>query len=193
MELDDICRLFHRYNFDNDTEFQSGLEKIFKTSSLETPERFMQAKILYFSKKFKKKITTTDYENWLKNTNVAADKKTIKDKEITEDKDFNTPKQTNDLNINTCVSTDETDFSVSETQDDSKIKVKNIQKWREGIEIKTVLSDRENCEGPSFGQVIDMVSKGIPLPGLTDLEIKPLDMEPTMTKMERKAKPWEQG
>uniref|UniRef100_A0A8W8I196 Uncharacterized protein n=1 Tax=Magallana gigas TaxID=29159 RepID=A0A8W8I196_MAGGI len=144
----------------------SGLEKIFKTSSLETPERFMQAKILYFSKKFKKKITTTDYENWLKNTNVAADKKTIKD---------------------------ETDFSVSETQDDSKIKVKNIQKWREGIEIKTVLSDRENCEGPSFGQVIDMVSKGIPLPGLTDLEIKPLDMEPTMTKMERKAKPWEQG
>ncbi|XP_065942504.1 uncharacterized protein [Magallana gigas] len=115
------------------------------------------------------------------------------DKEITEDKDFNTPKQTNDLNINTCVSTDETDFSVSETQDDSKIKVKNIQKWREGIEIKTVLSDRENCEGPSFGQVIDMVSKGIPLPGLTDLEIKPLDMEPTMTKMERKAKPWEQG
>lgn len=50
MELDDICRLFHRYNFDNDTEFQSGLEKIFKTSSLETPERFMQAKILYFSK-----------------------------------------------------------------------------------------------------------------------------------------------
>lgn len=50
MELDDICRLFHRYNFDNDIEFQSGLEKIFKTSSPETPERFMQAKIFYFSK-----------------------------------------------------------------------------------------------------------------------------------------------
>lgn len=50
MELNDVCRLFHRYNFDNDIEFQSGLENIFKTSSLETPERFMQAKIFYFSK-----------------------------------------------------------------------------------------------------------------------------------------------
>lgn len=117
----------------------------------------------------------------------------LSDKEITEDSDFNTPKQTNDLSINTCVSIDQTDFNDSETQDDSKNKATNIQNLCEGIEIKTVLSDREDCEGPSFGQVIDMISKGIPLPGLTDLGIKPLDMEPTVTKMERKDKPWEKG
>lgn len=109
--------------------------------------------------------------------------------------DFNIPtsKQTNDLSINTCVSTDQTNCSVSETQDDSKNKATNIHNLCKGIEIKTVLSDREDGEEPSFCQVIDMISKGIPLPGLTDLGIKPLDMEPTMTKMERKTKPWEQG
>lgn len=119
----------------------------------------------------------------------------LSDKEITEDRDFNIPtgRQTNDLSINTCVSADQTDFSVSETQDDSKNKATNIQNLCKGIEIKTVLSDREDGEEPSFGQVMDMISKGIPLPGLTDLGIKPLDMEPTMTKMERKTKPWEQG
>lgn len=119
----------------------------------------------------------------------------LSDKEITEDRDFNIPtsKQTNDLSINTCVSADQTDFSVSETQDDSKNKATNIQNLCKGIEIKTVLSDREDGEEPSFGQVMDMISKGIPLPGLTDLGIKPLEMEPTMTKMERKTKPWEQG
>lgn len=119
----------------------------------------------------------------------------LSDKESTEDRDFNIPtgRQTNDLSINTCVSTDQTDFSVSETQDDSKNKATNIQNLCKGIEIKTVLSDREDGEEPSFGQVMDMISKGIPLPGLTDLGIKPLEMEPTMTKMERKTKPWEQG
>lgn len=119
----------------------------------------------------------------------------LSDKEITENRDFNIPtsKQTNDLSINTCVSADQTDFSVSETQDDSKNKATNIQNLCKGIEIKTVLSDREDGEEPSFGQVMDMISKGIPLPGLTDLGIKPLEMEPTMTKMERKTKPWEQG
>lgn len=119
----------------------------------------------------------------------------LSDKESTEDRDFNIPtgRQTNDLSINTCLSADQTDFSVSETQDDSKNKATNIQNLCKGIEIKTVLSDREDGEEPSFGQVMDMISKGIPLPGLTDLGIKPLDMEPTMTKMERKTKPWEQG
>lgn len=119
----------------------------------------------------------------------------LSDKESTEDRDFNIPtgRQTNDLSINTCVSADQTDFSVSETQDDSKNKATNIQNLCKGIEIKTVLSDREDGEEPSFGQVMDMISKGIPLPGLTDLGIKPLEMEPTMTKMERKTKPWEQG
>lgn len=118
----------------------------------------------------------------------------LSDKESTEDRDFNIPtgRQTNDLSINTCVSADQTDFSVSETQDDSKNKATNIQNLCKGIEIKTVLSDREDGEEPSFGQVMDMISKGIPLPGLTDLGIKPLEMEPTMTKMERKTKPWEQ-
>lgn len=119
----------------------------------------------------------------------------LSDKESTEDRDFNIPtgRQTNDLSINTCVSADQTDFSVSETQEDSKNKATNIQNLCKGIEIKTVLSDREDGEEPSFGQVMDMISKGIPLPGLTDLGIKPLEMEPTMTKMERKTKPWEQG
>lgn len=119
----------------------------------------------------------------------------LSDKESTEDRDFNIPtgRQTNDLSINTCVSADQTDFSVSETQDDSKNKATNIHNLCKGIEIKTVLSDREDGEEPSFGQVMDMISKGIPLPGLTDLGIKPLEMEPTMTKMERKTKPWEQG
>lgn len=118
----------------------------------------------------------------------------LSDKESTEDRDFNIPtgRQTNDLSINTCVSTDHTNC-VSETQDDSKNKATNIHNLCKGIEIKTVLSDREDGEEPSFGQVMDMISKGIPLPGLTDLGIKPLEMEPTMTKMERKTKPWEQG
>uniref|UniRef100_K1RB77 Uncharacterized protein n=1 Tax=Magallana gigas TaxID=29159 RepID=K1RB77_MAGGI len=39
-------------------------------------------------RKFKKKITTTDYENWLKNTNVAADKKTIKGSSVFSGRPF---------------------------------------------------------------------------------------------------------
>jgi hypothetical protein len=57
----------------------------------------------------------------------------------------------------------------------------------------TKVSEEEDGGVPGFGQVVEMISKGLPLPGVTDLGIKPLDVEPTIARMERKSKPWEQG
>lgn len=117
---------------------------------------------------------------------------------LVEDSNFNMSKGRTDTSTEKCANTTVVDIS-KETDgcksDDSCSGIgelcTEISELCTEIEIKTVLSDRE--EGPSFGQVVEMISKGLPLPGVTDLGIIPLDIEPTTTRMERKAKPWEQG
>ena len=117
---------------------------------------------------------------------------------LVEDSNLNMSKGKTDTSTEKCANTTVVDIS-KETDgcksDDSCSGIgelcTEISELCTEIEIKTVLSDRE--EGPSFGQVVEMISKGLPLPGVTDLGIIPLDIEPTTTRMERKAKPWEQG
>lgn len=110
---------------------------------------------------------------------------------LEEDSNLHMSKGRTDTSIEKCANTTVVDISKETDDCKSDDSCSGIGELCTEIEIKTVLSDRE--EGPSFGQVVEMISKGLPLPGVTDLGIIPLDIEPTTTRMERKAKPWEQG
>ncbi|XP_062588966.1 uncharacterized protein LOC134250630 [Saccostrea cucullata] len=195
----DICKIFHSYNFEADDDFQSGIQSIFQQCE-KTTEKLLQAQLFYISKKYGK-ITAIDYRHWLKDNNLenqTEDHSLIEERKIhTKSEPFkpNTEKSPRssicEANV---MSTDRTEaFKNSETIDSCQQLISEIVLSEKDDEIKTVLSDTDEVPIASFGQVVEMISKGLPLPGVTELDIKPLDIEPTETRMERRIKPWEQG
>lgn len=53
MESDNVCKLFHEYNFDDDLEFRSGFAKIHRDVNRNGPptsKNLLEAKLFYFSK-----------------------------------------------------------------------------------------------------------------------------------------------
>lgn len=43
----------------------------------------------------------------------------------------------------------------------------------------------------SLADVAEFIEKGLPLPGIKDLDIKPLEIDPQPSTLQRKNKPWE--
>ncbi|XP_061192276.1 uncharacterized protein LOC133200501 [Saccostrea echinata] len=201
---DDICKIFHSYNFEADSDFQSGIQTIFQQCE-KTTEKLLQAQLFYFSKKYGK-ITDVDYRGWLKDNNlenqigVNKDQNPIEESKIHIEKEQSKASTEKSPRSNVCeagdMGTDGTNaLNNLETVDSCQQLISQIVLSEKDDEIKTVLSEKETDEMPiaSFGQVVEMISKGLPLPGVTELDIKPLDIEPTVTRMERRLKPWEQG
>lgn len=57
---------------------------------------------------------------------------------------------------------------------------------------ESAISDAAEASYPiSFTDIVSMLAEGKTLPGIKDLNIKSIDVEPTESTMERKKKPWE--
>ncbi|XP_048732837.1 uncharacterized protein LOC125649374 [Ostrea edulis] len=200
-----ICRLFHSYDFEGDLDFQSGCKTILQHLDQETTENTLQTKLFYFSRKFGK-LTLSDYKRWLRNTEKRQTDQRLTDSEQRK------------MHINhksTETSIDEFMFNIDKTkkagichsdecndptrdgtasnelcgQFNSQTDINKVL----SEDINNVLSEKEDGKVSDFGQVVEMISKGLPLPDVTELGIRPLDVEPTTARMERKTKPWEQG
>lgn len=191
-----IYHKFHYYNFDKDESFQRGLKKISELQNF-TESDVLKAKLFYFTKSFQP-VNKTDYNTWL--TKHTDSSKNIK-REATSNDEPKSDEPKSDL-------TKQRDSTkcISENGNEESVKQENSENDNKTVKILTELNDGDKLfnidksedlskdfnKVLSLADVAEFIEKGLPLPGIKDLDIKPLEIDPQPSNLQRKNKPWEQ-
>ncbi|OWF53656.1 uncharacterized protein LOC110446133 [Mizuhopecten yessoensis] len=175
---------FHTFDFHSNVKFQAGWSKIVTAISDEKREAdYLKAKLFFYSKLYGK-VTREGYEQWLKDhPNITQEGDSLLDLKI-EDfvkidiKSTKTDTQSNMLVCNDVDSSKKMDGCQSENRLTSELK-------------KGDNLDSTQMSELGFSKIAEMLEKGLKLPGVEELNIKPLDIDPNPPEMERMKKPWE--
>ncbi|XP_052085614.1 uncharacterized protein LOC127723155 [Mytilus californianus] len=198
----DIYQQFYQYDFDNDKSFQNGLQKI-KERQKCTEEDILNSKLFYFSKTFHP-VKKNDFKIWLS-------KQTDKEESQSSDRrDVHTKIIADEINTN-----DSIDWKTATTSNNAQTagerntnqEIKNAEQGEITVSnitelpLNKIIDDTcdskeselsENLDKVlSLADVADFIEKGLPLPGIKDLDIKPLEIDPHPSSLQRKLKPWE--
>lgn len=193
-----IYQQFYQYDFDNDKSFQNGLQKI-KDRQNCTEEDILNSKLFYFSKTFHP-VKKKDFKIWLS-------KQTDKEESRSSDRrDVDTKCS---IDSKTATVSNETQ-TAGERDTNQLIEIKNTKQGEITVSNKTgqplnkrnkIIDDTNDSKESelsenldkvlSLADVADFIEKGLPLPGIKDLDIKPLEIDPHPSSLQRKLKPWE--
>ncbi|XP_076102570.1 uncharacterized protein LOC143071844 [Mytilus galloprovincialis] len=203
-----IYQKFYQYDFDKDQSFQNGLQKIKERQNC-TEEDILNSKLFYFSKRYQP-LNKSDFKTWLskqtdKEERQSNDRRDIdtecieivaKEIDIKESIDSKTATVSNE----TQTAGERDTNQLIESTDQVEITVSNITELPPN-KTNTIIDDtndsRENDLSENLDKVLSLadvaefIEKGLPLPGIKDLDIKPLEIDPHPSSLQRKLKPWE--
>lgn len=197
----DKYQRFNDHDFDADTRFQKGWEKIssrYRGDNLKA--ELLEAKICYYSREYEK-VTVNGYNQWLQQMNKqSADKND--DNKITNINDALC-----DLTTETVKISSKGDQSFDSTVEPTgTINVSFKADNSNEAETNNIMTDNnspdnnESCkecdsttksDSLSFTEIAEMIENGMTLPSVEDLNIEPTNTKPTPSSIGRIKKPWE--
>ncbi|XP_060077485.1 uncharacterized protein LOC132557037 [Ylistrum balloti] len=193
-EGDNIYQKFHTFDFQDDMKFQAGWSRIVTAVPDERREaECLKAKLFFYSKLYEK-VTKEGYDQWLmEHSNIKHN-----------DEDSKIENEENSLELHSDSKNDnlvkiDTKSSKNDSQLDT-VELRNLD-CKDGDENDIDKSKSASHKGDNlditsnsvldFSEIAEMIEKGLKLPGVEDLDIKPLDIDPNPPEMERLKKPWE--
>ncbi|XP_069125982.1 uncharacterized protein [Argopecten irradians] len=182
-EDDSVYEKFHSFDFEGNVKFQAGWSRIVSAVPEERREtEFLKAKLFFYSKLYEK-VTTEGYEQWLKAYSGSLPEgevsRTDQEKSSVESK--SKPEESVQIEIKNKTKESNTDVELSNEK--TKQQDSDLQKGED------VVGDQGSSL--EFSKIAEMIEKGLTLPGIEELNIKPLDIDPNPPEKERMKKPWE--
>ncbi|KAI9671150.1 MAG: hypothetical protein M1817_003657 [Caeruleum heppii] len=162
----DIFRRVEAYSWDEDQEFQAGLRSILSSTSghHDRQELTMKAKCFYFARKFDTSVDVEGYKAW-KSTTVDTHSIGLSSQESV----FEGTAEASMTNV--AVSSE-----LPASSDDG-----------------TAPPDQDAPYPTSFAHIVDLITKGEPVPGIKEIPDTVLEGEQSQPAASSRRKPWERG
>ncbi|XP_063440455.1 uncharacterized protein LOC134721401 [Mytilus trossulus] len=202
VEDSNIYQQFYQYDFDKDKSFQNGLQKIKERQNC-TEEDILNSKLFYFSKTFHP-VNKSDFMTWLseqadKEESQSSDRRDVDSKTTAEEINTNNSMDLMTATVSNGTQTGGERDTSQEIKNEEKgeITVLNLTRLPPDKIIDDTSNSRESDLSENLDKVLSLadvaefIEKGLPLPGIKDLDIKPLQIDPHPSSLQRKLKPWE--
>ncbi|KAI8943386.1 hypothetical protein NX059_001399 [Plenodomus lindquistii] len=178
--LNDVYAALECYDWDNDTEFQSGLSAILGSNS--TPEQAtelaLRARCFYYSRKYNTPIDFESYKSYRQALNRPPPPPPTTTGPIA-------PSILDTLPISDDASTSTTTSSTSTTTPTPSTLLPKTSTTT------TPPSEQPAPYPTSFAHIVDLISSGKPIPGIKEIPPTVLEGQGSTATRERRRKPWE--
>ncbi|XP_033737527.1 uncharacterized protein LOC117325435 [Pecten maximus] len=195
-EKECIYEKFHIFDFCDNVKFQAGWSKIVTAVPEERQDaECLKAKLFFYSKLYGK-VTKEGYEQWLKDhSNSIQEGEVSKTETGKSSLESESNSKTDDLvKIEIKSRTTDTQVEVLESNDLDPVEKKDGGQSENHLTSELNKGDNLDTAQSSaleFSRIAEMIEKGLTLPGIEELNIKPLEIDPNPSEMERLKKPWE--
>ena len=159
-----IYQRVESYPFDSDLEFQSGLSAILSSNQTQDPSLLvLRARCFYFSRKHSISIDFQAYKQWRLSRNLPP---------------VTVPAPSRPLEA--------TEFSPIAPEDNGTLSTTN------DAQQNTQYEQQPQAPYPtSFSQIVDLITKGEPIPGIKDIPDTLLTGQESVGMTAKRKKPWE--
>ncbi|USP80734.1 hypothetical protein yc1106_08008 [Curvularia clavata] len=174
--LNDVYEALESYNWDDDVEFQAGLQAIIGSNSTpeQTTELALRARCFYYARKYNKNIDFDAYKTYRSARNRPPP---------------TPPSSTNVL------ATSVVDQELAQSNDPKT--TSNATAPAPTTEPSGILPSPPNATEPpapyptSFAHIVDLITSGKPVPGIKEIPPTVLEGQGTQATKPTRKKPWE--